>query len=502
MTFRSSVCLCLLILLLSYCAPAPAPDGATLAKIHCSSCHQFPEPGHLDQKSWREYILPRMGYALGVLPVDSVGGGFIEPFAEAAAFSNPMLFRKEASVTKAEWQAIRDYYLAEAPVALPGNQEPEVTIELPQFKVNFPNHFLSPPSSTLVRMGNDQLFVGDAHTRKLYIFDDEGQLLKAANAGAVPVWLNDHPEGYLVTNMGAFSPTDAGLGQVVFLPKKATQQAMVLIDSLRRPVHTELADLDQDGISDLLICEFAKWTGGLAWWKNNGRGGFERKPLRNMPGAMKAYARDLNGDQRLDIVALFGQGDEGIFAFYNEGEGRFREERLLRFPPSHGSSYFKLFDYNQDGHLDIIYTCGDNADFPPINKPYHGIYIFSNDGQNQFTQSFFHPMYGAYAAHPEDFDQDGDLDIAAIAFFPDFKQAPQSGFRYLENQGEMKMRAYTFPGAQKGRWIVMDAADQDGDGDQDLILGALAFEVIPKQGLVEQWVKEGIPYVVLENVLR
>ena len=31
-------------------------------------------------------------------------------------------------------------------------------------------------------------------------------------------------------------------------------------------------------------------------------------------------------------------------------------------------------------------------------------------------------MHGAYNAIPRDFDKDGDLDIAAISFFPDFKE--------------------------------------------------------------------------------
>ncbi|MEZ4934360.1 MAG: VCBS repeat-containing protein [Saprospiraceae bacterium] len=149
----------------------------------------------------------------------------------------------------------------------------------------------------------------------------------------------------------------------------------------------------------------------------------------------------------------------------------------------------------------MIYTNGDNADFPPINKPYHGIRIFENDGKNNFKEIFFYPLHGAYNAIPADFDKDGDLDIAAISFFPDFKNTPEEGFIYLENKGKWKMEASTFNGVEKGRWIVMDAGDLDEDGDLDLILGSLAFEVIPKMGLVDKWVKNGLPYILLENKL-
>jgi hypothetical protein len=211
---------------------------------------------------------------------------------------------------------------------------------------------------------------------------------------------------------------------------------------------------------------------------------------------------DLNGDGLPDVVALFGQGDEGIFVYYNKGGGQFEEVRALRFPPSYGSSYFDLFDFNGDGHLDIVYTCGDNADFPPVSKPYHGIRIFQNDGRGNFTEALFLPLPGAYAAIPADFDLDGDLDIAAISFFPNFEKTPEAGFVFFENQGGMKFRALTFPQSHKGRWLVMDAGDWDADGDLDLVLGSMAFEVVPDGGEVKKWIKDGIPFVVLENKAR
>ena len=53
-----------------------------------------------------------------------------------------------------------------------------------------------------------------------------------------------------------------------------------------------------------------------------------------------------------------------------------------------------------------------------------GIRIYLNRGDLQFVQTYFYPMYGVYGAELEDFDLDGDLDIAAIAFHPDF--SPES----------------------------------------------------------------------------
>ena len=54
----------------------------------------------------------------------------------------------------------------------------------------------------------------------------------------------------------------------------------------------------------------------------------------------------------------------------------------------YGSSYLELADMNNDGHLDILYTNGDNADYSYVLKKYHGLRIFINDGKNQFLVDF------------------------------------------------------------------------------------------------------------------
>src|SRR4029077_15370304 len=138
-----------------------------------------------------------------------------------------------------------------------------------------------------------------------------------------------------------------------------------------------------------------------------------------------------------DIWALFAQGDERIILYTNKGDGRFEEKNILSFPAVYGSTYFELDDFNGDGLPDILYTCGDNADFSPVLKPYHGVYIFMNDGNNNFKQKYFFPMYGCFKAIARDFDKDGDLDIAAISFFADYNNHPEESFVYLENKGGM-----------------------------------------------------------------
>ncbi len=53
-------------------ATPPQPSslsGQELATIHCSSCHLFPAPDMLDQKTWKNGVLPEMAYRLGMRPL-------------------------------------------------------------------------------------------------------------------------------------------------------------------------------------------------------------------------------------------------------------------------------------------------------------------------------------------------------------------------------------------------------------------------------------------------
>lgn len=478
--------------------------GEELAHQYCIGCHSFPEPELLNKNSWDKYMLPRMGMFLGIIEHDSLKQTMASSEAELNNVKASGMFPEKAIISNEDWLAIKEFYLKHAPENLPQPEIKKIKHGLSSFRTLVPSYRLSPPSGTMVKFDtvNNAIFLGDANTQMLAVLSSEMTFLQGAKVGEGAVWMDEFPEEYLITTMGSFSPTDYGSGYILSLPKTTAQKPYKVIDSLRRPVHSSYADFDEDGLTDIVTCEFAKWTGKLSWHKNNGDGTYEKIVLRNKPGATKAYSKDMNRDGHTDIIALFGQGDEGIFIYYNDGKGNFKEETIVRFPPSYGSTYFNLFDFNNDGYDDIIYTAGDNADFPPILKHYHGIYIYLNNGENKFEQERFLQLNGAYGAIPEDYDQDGDIDIAAISFFPDYKGQPEESFVYYENDGTGNFTMSTIDNPTMGRWIVMDAGDYDGDGDKDIILGSLAFEVVPPNGLVEKWVKDGIPFIILQNTLK
>ena len=106
-------------------------------------------------------------------------------------------------------------------------------------------------------------------------------------------------------------------------------------------------------------------------------------------------------------------------------------------------------------------------------------------------------MDGCYKAIARDFDGDGDLDLAAIAYFGDFGKHPEKGFVYLENEGGMQFHPFTVPEAETGRWLVMEAGDLDGDGKTDLILGNFSMGPALSKGKTD-W-KKGPVFLFLRN---
>jgi len=299
--------------------------------------------------------------------------------------------------------------------------------------------------------------------------------------------------------LGVMPPNDLAAGKVVRLPGGGKLSvADTRLSELTRPVQATTGDLD--GRLDLVVCNHGNYTGNLSWYSDIKAGKPKGFILKAAPGARKAVVRDLNRDGKLDVVALFAQGNEGIWAFYNQGNGRFKEEPWLRFPPVYGSSYFQLVDFNKDGFEDILCTNGDNADYSATLKKYHGVRLFLNDGAYSFKEVQFFPLHGATQAEAHDFDGDGDLDIAAIAFFPDYNGAPEEGFVYLENTGNRQFTPRTLDNARKGKWLVMETGDFDGDGDVDIALGSFVFSPVSVPApFRDAWQRGGASVLVLYN---
>lgn len=501
-SIKGIIALCLLILL-SGCAEekeiSASLDGEELSVQYCGSCHALPNPESLPKSLWETTILPRMGNRLGIYSAthSRAAALALDPVANNVGLA---AHYPEAPVLSTEaWDAIQAYYLENAPEKLE-NKPLKMGAETTIFQPRFPNVFFSPPAGTLVQLlgGKRGLVYGDANKKQLVAFDMQLNPRGALEVGeGATAFKTDAKGRSFFSVIGSFTPTDAALGSVWEMA--ADGRSRMVIGKLSRPADLQMADLDADGNTELIVAEYGKERGRLAYWTEENPGQWMPTILAQRSGAVTGIPVDLDKDGRLDIVSLFGQSDEKVVLYQQDSAGKFQPRTLLQFPPSNGSSSLGTIDWNGDGLTDLIYTAGDNADYRPILKPYHGVYIFTQQAGLTFKQTLFLPLPGAYASEVADFDLDGDLDIVAISFFPDFNLQPEQSIVFFEQTATADFTPHPLPAANRGRWLRLSAADWDGDGDQDIAASSLAFETIPDKGQVAAWVKEGLPFIVWEN---
>lgn len=477
---------------LTGCLSQEQKDEQT-ARQYCGSCHTFPDAKLLPWTTWESSVMPQMSFRMGrdlsQLPT----------LSKADQSEVLPILPAQSMVTEEEWVAIQRYYQKNAPATLPiaadsGRIEQELKgFTAEQYRIaGFPLHTFT------TYLKNDHAYFLGSRLSKLHRMNSQLIATDSFALDSPPSMIISEPGMPLtVLLMGIMDPNDQAAGKLIQLDLQ-NRQAVTLIDSLRRPVHVSQADLDGDGLSDYIICSFGNYTGDLSAFRNRGDGTFERRVLINIPGARKTIVRDFDNNGKPDIMVLMSQGDERLILLHNQGRFEFRQRTLLTFPPVYGSSYFDLADFNGDGHDDILYTNGDNADYSMVLKPYHGVRIYLNDGKNEFKQSWFYNMHGASEAVADDFDNDGDVDIAAVSFFPPFKAHPELGFIYFEATDTGYVPRTTSL-AGEGRWLRINAEDIDDDGDKDLLLTALDFNRGIPEKLLSDWKLKPVSVLLLRN---
>lgn len=495
--------------------------GAELSALYCSSCHLEPAPDILPQRSWVA-ALGYMGYWLGIEDI-----GFLDDapeFVRSTVSSRLEVLQRDGVfpatplLGEEDWALLRQYYLRTAPSEpLPQVGKPPLDRDMQRFEVFRTSYRQSFAITTMVhvREATGDIFVGDSLARSLTVLDGNGRLRTSRQfrPAITPVDIRfDGDTAYLGSIGDLLAQQEANAGPAHLGALRLVNDSIadatyeVVLDGLFRMADLEIADLNGDGRLDFIVCGFGSIFGSVSWFESLEGGGYEEHVLLPLPGAVKARAHDFNDDGLLDIMLLVSDAREGLHLLMNEGDGEFELRTVFDADSSYGHTFLELNDFNGDGLMDALVVNGDNVDSDPYNTPknYHGVRIYLDRGDLQFEEAFFYPMYGAFIARSADFDADGDLDIAAVSFYPDFADPQRESFAYLENQGGLDFLPSTNDELNDGRWMTMDIGDVDGDADVDVVLGGSYLEIglFGNPDLYDELVESGESVLILKNTLN
>lgn len=477
---------------------------AATYKTYCGGCHSLPDPAQLTKDVWRKQLLPEMGARLGIT-VDGYDPYSKLNLEEQMIMQSNNVYPENQLVSDEDWELLTNYILQNAPDSMPADlsrversqpltQFVPMAVKTEDFKGSLVTHFkhFEGEKGIYGTNANGQLWK--------WVPGDSASTLRTFKTSLISYNQKDGRE-YLV-EMGQMHSTEQSLGTLWELGEDGEDRKVV--EELQRPVFSLVEDFDGDGKNEALVCEFGNLIGQLTLITDiDGRP--RKTQLLPYAGSIKVEVADMNDDGLKDLVVLVSQGNEGAYILYQGSGLSFAARQILRLNPLYGSSDLDLVDFDGDGDLDIVTAHGDNADYSPILKPYHGIRLFLNDGKNNFEEAFFYPVYGAMQVEAADFDEDGDIDFAITSFFPDFVNNPKESFIYLENtaSADFEFKAHTLGEATEGRWIVMESADIDQDGDVDLVLGSFTYSPsFAPASFTERWNANDTDMLYLENKLR
>lgn len=259
---------------------------------------------------------------------------------------------------------------------------------------------------------------------------------------------------------------------------------------LGNPARVSLADFNDDGYQDLIVSDlgslkpFDHTLGKVVLLQRTvGSEGFEPIVLAEGLGRVADCAvENLRGDEQLDlIVAEFGHRRGGSIRLLTnnsenhsaagEATGSSAASAVYRFADQvldirPGTIRLPVHDWDQDGNLDFAAI---------ISQEYEAIDLFLNRGTKFDAHNIFlgsDLTYGSIGIELADLDGDGDQDILQVNgdCFDNNYANLSHGVGWLENLGNLQFEAHRLidlPGAYRAV-----AGDIDGDGDQDVVVVA------------------------------
>ena len=222
-------------------------------------------------------------------------------------------------------------------------------------------------------------------------------------------------------------------------------------------------DYDNDGDLDILL------TGGPSIiYRNNGNNTFAEQTSISLTGVYVSSVAwgDYDNDGDLDILLTGDSGaDNPVTIIYrNDGNNTFVVQTYLT---GVGYSSVAWGDYDNDGDLDILLT-GEDEPRNAVSK------VYRNNGNNTFTEQTSISLAGVSSSSVAwgDYDNDGDLDILLTG--SDFGIPVSKIYSNDGNNTFTEQTSISLTGVQNSSaaW-----GDYDNDGDLDILLTGSDFGI-------------------------
>jgi hypothetical protein len=295
--------------------------------------------------------------------------------------------------------------------------------------------------------------------------------------------------------LGMLFPNNDKIGSVVILENDGQFNFTkhVAVEKIARVSDVRAGDMDNDGDLDLVVAQFGYDDGETRWMENLGNWKFQSHMLQYLSGPINVEIIDIDSDGDLDFVSLVSQEWEEIYCFVNDGKGKFQPRLLFGSSnEDYGSSGIALYDLDQDGDMDILYTNGDAFDYiPPQGRPWHGVQWLENKGNLEFEFHRIGSFTGATNVRAADFDNDGDIDLVAVSAFNIWSDPQSMSFIWLENDGNLNFTKREVT-RQPTHLLVCEPGDFNNDGLIDVVTGGMhTYPPFDHMSRITIWMNNG-----------